>query len=147
MRASHDVTVARADLVDAVTTGADRPPRNLRLAGDTLLHWRCGRFVVATPTVTAEIEVKGRWEHPVAVDATLLRRLAERLPTNPTVTLVFVAGRLHVGPTSIEARNAALHVLEAQDGDGQLLMPGLAPVTDRERIERLARAPMRPRRR
>lgn len=147
MRATNEVVVARADLLEAVTVGADAPPRELRRAGVTLLHWRGGRLAIETPTLTAEVEAAGRWETPVAVDAVVLRRLVTKLPDAPTVTVIYVIGRLHVGPTSVPASNASLEVQDVQDGGGQLLMPGMAPVSDRERLERLARAPMRPRRR
>ena len=147
MYASNEVVVARADLVDALTVGADGPPRDLNRPSDTLLHWRSGRLAIKTPTVAAEIEAAGQWQIPVAADAEVLRRLVERLPTTPTVVLVYVAGRLHVGPTSIEAHNAALEMPDVQDAGGQLLMPGLAPVTDRERLKRRAEAPIGPRRR
>ena len=46
-------------------------------------------------------------------------------------------------PYSFETREAAQAALQV----GQLLMPSLAAVTDREWLEHLARAPMRPRRR
>lgn len=147
MRATNEVRVMRADLCDAVTVGADARPRQLHRANDTLLYRRGERLVVESPTVTAEIDAAGRWELPVAVDADVLRRLAGRLPEASTVTLLFVAGRLHVGPTSIEACSAALEVPDVQDSGGQLVMPGFAPITDRERIEQRARAPLRPRRR
>jgi len=48
-----------------------------------------------------------------------------------------------VGPNSLGERSAAQVALQV----GQLLMPSLAAVTDREWLEHLARAPMRPRRR
>jgi len=147
MRASNEIIVSRADLLDAVTAGADAPPRDLRWAGVTLVHLRGGRLVIESPTVTAEVEVAGRWEMPVAVDANVLRWLVSKLPDAPTVTLIYVAGRLHVGPTSIEARNAAFEVAEAHDEGGQTVLPGFSPVTDRDRLRQRAVAPMRPKRR
>jgi hypothetical protein len=79
--------------------------------------------------------------------------------------LLYADGRLFFDNLSIEAKPAA-GVMPTQDerpsarwkpprertgmqlalkGD-QLLMPGLAPITDRDRLERMAKAPMRPRR-
>jgi len=83
MRTGNEVTVVRADLLDAVTAGAGTPPRDLRRSVVTLLHWRGGRLVIESPTLTAEIEAAGRWETPVAVDADVLRRLVTKLPDGP----------------------------------------------------------------
>ena len=104
----------------------------------------------------------------MAVGVRLLITVARKLPKIDRITLLYVNGRLYFDRLSIDA-NPAPDMTPARNGqlgllweltatprplaspiparDGQLLMPGLAPVTDRERLEQLAKAPMRPRRR
>ena len=123
-------------------------------------------LIVETPYVRTEVAAVGTWKQPIAVNARLLITVARRLPKADRITLLYVNGRLFFDGVSIEAKPAA-GMTPAQDGrlgaiweplpqrtatqfsphDDQLLIPGVVPVTDRERLEQMARAPMRPRRR
>lgn len=140
MRARNEVTVLRSDLVHALSAAHDR-------AGEMLIYRRGGYLALHTSKLTAEIEADGPWETPVAADAATLVRLAAKLPRTARITLVYAAERLHVGPTCLPARNAALELETKRQEAGQLVIPGIAPVTDRERLDAMARAPLRPRRR
>jgi len=84
------------------------------------------------PCITTTVN---RRERGIAVD-----RLSIAATGVPSMARA-VDGR--VGPNSLGERSAA----QAAPQVGQLLMPSLAAVTDREWLEHLARAPMRPRRR
>ena len=170
MRASNEMTVNRREFLAAVTcmprgglrSRAEHSPRK------TLIYADPPMLIVETPYVRTEVAAKGRWEQPVAVYARLLITVARKLPKTDCVTLLYVNGRLYFDRLSIDAtpaagmrpaRNAelgaALESVPAHSrlatpvevADGQLLMPGLSPVTDRERLEQRARAPIGPRRR
>jgi hypothetical protein len=170
MRASNEVTVDRREFLAAVT----RIPRGgLRSRAEysprkTLIYADPPMLIVETPYVRTEVAAKGRWEQPVAVNARLLITVARKLPKTDSITLLYVSGRLYFDRLSIDATPAAgmRATRQAQLGvtlewaptptravtpagvEGhQLLMPGLAPLTDRERLEQRAMAPMRPRRR
>ena len=170
MRASNEVTVNRKELLAAVT----RIPRGgLRKRGQhaprsTLIYAEPPMLIVETPYVRTEVTATGAWEQPVAVNARLLIMITRKLPKTECVTLLYVNGRLFFERLSIDATPAAGMTrtksgrLSAMPGstptpqrsaspvpvrDGQLLMAGFAPVTDRERLEQRAKAPMGPRRR
>jgi hypothetical protein len=170
MRASNEVTVDRREFLASVT----RIPRSgLRSRAEysprkTLIHADPPMLIVETPYVRTEVAAKGRWEQPVAVYARLLITVARKLPKTHSITLLYSNRRLYFDRLSIEAnlapgmrptRHAELgatpewaptptRVVAPVGVEGhQLLMPGLAPVTDRERLEQRAKAPMRPRRR
>ena len=170
MRASNEVTVDGREFLAAVT----RIPRGgLRSRAaysprKTLIYAAPPMLIVETPYVRTEVAAKGTWEQPVAVYARLLITVARKLPKTDSVTLLYVNGRLYFDRLSIDATPAAgmrptrhaelgatLESVPAPSraatpvavADAQLLMPGLAPVTDRERLEQRARAPMGPRRR
>jgi hypothetical protein len=124
-------------------------------------------LIVETPCVRTEVTARGRWEQPVATYARLLITVARKLPKTGSITLLYSNGRLYFDRVSIEANLApGMRLRHAELGDmpewaptparsptpavvehGQFLMPGLAPVSDRERLELLAKAPMRPGRR
>lgn len=140
MRARNEITVLRSDLVRALTAAHDT-------AGEMLIYRRSTFLALQTRTLRAEIEAEGIWEMPVAADAAALRRLARKLPRSERITLVYAADRLHVGPTGMAARNASLAPEADRQEAGQLVIPGLAPITDRDRLAAMARAPVRPRRR
>ena len=170
MRASNEVTVDRREFLAAVT----RVPRGgLRKPGQstprtTLIYADPPMLIIETPYVRTELTAKGAWQQPVAVNVRLLITVARKLPKTDSVTLLYVNGRLYFDRLSIDAGPApgmaAAHharlgeVREAivsstpssfpvpAEGN-QLLVPGLAPITDRERLEHRAKAPMRPRRR
>jgi hypothetical protein len=123
-------------------------------------------LIVETPYVRTEIAAVGTWKQPVAINARLLITVARRLPKADRITLLYANGRLFFDGVSIEAKPAA-DTTPAQDGrlgaiweplpqptatqlspqGDQLLIPGVVPITDRERLEQMAKAPMRPRRR
>ena len=164
MRASNEATLDREEFLAAVT----RIPRGgLRTAKKfvprkTLIYADPPSLIVETPYVKTEVAALGVWEQPVAVYSRLLIMIARKLPKTERITLLYSTGRLFFGRLSIEATPAA-GMIRLKDGllgaaethrrstayaaprDDQLLMPGLAAVTDRERLEHLARAPMRPR--
>lgn len=170
MRASNEVTVDRREFVAAVT----RVLRGgLRKRGHysprtTLIYADPPMLVVETPYVRTELTAKGAWQQPVAADARLLVTVARKLPKTDSLRLLYVNGRLYFDRLSIDAAPAP-GIAPAQNtqlGDvqesttrlmpsaspvptegTQLLVPGFAPITDRERLEQLAKAPMRPRRR
>jgi len=170
MRAPNEVVVDRKEFIDA----ASRIPRGgLRKRGQhvprtTLIYADPPMLIVETPHVRTELTAKGVWQQPVAANARLLVTIARNLPKTDTTILLYVNGRLYFDRLSIEATLAPglAPVPNAQLGKAwklmatsqpsacpilaegsQLLMPGLAPITDRERLEQLAKAPMRPRRR
>jgi hypothetical protein len=170
MRASNEVTIDRKEFLEAVAriprgglrTHSQHSPRKTLIYADPPL------LIVETPYVRSEILATGTWQQPVAVFARLLVKVARSLPKTERITLLYAAGRLYFDRLSVEAMPAP-GMIPAKDGrlgalpgtaarkptqgapatgeEGQLLMPGLAPVTDRERLEHHARAPMRPRRR
>ena len=169
MRASNEVTIDRREFLAAVT----RISRGLRthaqhIPRDTLIYADPPCLVVETPYVRSELSATGTWVQPVAVNARLLIKVARSLPKTVRVTLLYASGRLYFDRLSIEAAPAA-DMPAARDGrlgalpeaaarpqlfgapvaarDGQLLMPGLAPVTDRQRLERRAGEPLVIRRR
>ena len=166
MRVSNEVTIDREEFLAAVTR---MPGGGLRASSrftprKTLLYAGAPWLVVETPYVRTEIAAVGLWEQPVAVFSRLLIMVVRKLPKTERVTLLYSSGRLffdrlsiaasgvpgmaravdgRVGPAGLRTRSGA----QAEPQVGQLLMPGLAAVTDRERLEHLARAPLRPRKR
>lgn len=170
MRASNEVTVDRREFLAAVSR---MPSGGLRKRGQytprtTLIYADPPMLIVETPYVRTEVAAIGTWEQPVAVNVRLLITVARKLPKTDSITLLYVNGRLYFDRLSIDATQAPgmTPVRNGQLGpmwesattpkplaspiparDGQLLMPGLVPVTDRERLEQRAKAPMRPRRR
>jgi hypothetical protein len=170
VRASNEVTVDRREFLAAVT----RVPRGgLRNRAQytprtTLQYADPPMLIVETPYVRTEVAATGLWEQPVAVGARLLITVAWKLPKTNRITLLYLSHRLYFDRLSIDATPAPgmAPAENSQLGENrtsmatskpsaspilaegnQLLVPGLAPVTDRERLEQLAKAPMRPRRR
>jgi hypothetical protein len=170
MRASNEVTIDRREFLAAVT----RIPRGgLRSRAEysprkTLIYADPPMLIVETPYVRTEVAAHGTWEQPVAVYGRLLITVARKLPKTDSITLLYVNGRLYFDRLSIDATAAAgmratrpaqlgatlawaptsTRVVAPAGVEGhQLLMPGLAPITDRERLEQRAKAPMRSRRR
>lgn len=170
MRASNEVTVDRREFLAAVT----RVPRGgLRWRSEytprtTLIYADPPTLIVETPYVRTEVAAIGSWEQPVAVNVRLLITVARKLPKTDSITLLYVNRRLYFDRLSIDA-NPAPGMAPAENSQlgevrvstatskpstspisaegNQLLVPGLTPVTDRERLEQLAKATMRPRRR
>jgi len=170
MRASNEVTIDRQEFLAAVRRiprGGLRT-RSQSVPRKTLIYADPPYLIVETPYVRSELAATGTWVQPVAAYARLLITVARKLPKTERLTLLYASGRLYFDRLSIEAAPAA-GMVPARDGhlgpmpaaparpqlfgaplvalSGQLLMPGLAPVTDRERLERRASAPIRPRRR
>jgi hypothetical protein len=170
MRASNEVIVDRREFLAAVT---HMPRGGLRrraqyIPRTTLIYADPPMLIVETPYVRTEVAAIGSWEQPVAVSVRLLIMVARKLPKSDRITLLFLNGRLYFDRLSIDATPAPglapaenprlgevrwpaaplkpSASLIAAEGN-QLLVPGLAPITDRERLELLARAPIRPRRR
>jgi hypothetical protein len=170
MRASNEVAINREEFLAAVRRiprGGLRT-RDPHVPRKTLIYADPPTLIVETPYVRTELAAEGTWEQPVAVYARLLVTVARKLPKTDSITLLYLNGRLFFDRLSIEATPAAglKPVTDGQLGrlwgpprtsgrfvapsavpEDQLLMPGLAPITDWERLEQMARAPMRPRRR
>jgi hypothetical protein len=166
MRVSNEVTIDRGDFLAAIM---QMPGGGIRAATrfsprKTLLYASAPWLIVETPYVRTEVAAIGIWEQPIAIFSRLLIMVARKLPKTERVTLLYSTGRLYFDRLSIAATEVP-RMARAEDGRlgpaglaersgvpadhqaGQLLMPGLATVTDRERLEHLARALMRPRRR
>lgn len=168
MRSNNEVTVNRRAFLQAVT----RIPRGgLRMRGQytpryTVIFATPPMLYVDTPWVCTELEAEGEWWYPIGVYPRVLIKAARAMPRKDKITLLWIEGRLHLEPLSIDAwivadcphggtvrKTPALKAPKATpatapiDEGGQFLMPGLALVTDRERLALMARAPVRPRRR
>jgi hypothetical protein len=168
MQMPNEIVVSRLEFLAAVR----RVPRGgLRKSNQytprtTLIYAHSPILIVETPYVRTEIAAVGRWKQPVAVNARLLITVARRLPKADRITLLYANGRLFFDGLSIEAKPAA-GMTPAQAGrlgaiwepvpqrtatqlspqGDQLLIPGVMPITDRERLNYLAKAPLRSRRR
>lgn len=140
MRTQNEVTVLRSDLAKAILAGDSD-------AGEIFIYRRGGALVFQTPGLSVAVDFEGAWETPVRVTAAKLRALAPKLPLEDRVVMIYAAARLYVGSTGMPARSAATEVATDTEAPGQGLLPGIAPVTDRDRIEMMAKAPVRGRRR
>jgi len=168
VRASNEVILDRREFLAAATRVARGGLRKRAqiCPRKTLLYADPPVLIVETPHVRTEFAATGKWEDPVAVNARLLITVVRKLPKTQSATLLYVNGRLYFDYFSIEAAPAPgmARAIDAKLGGvpgsemnssgpvdlapaagDQLLAPGFAPITDRERLEQRAKAPMRPR--
>ena len=148
MRSDCEITINRGELLTAINVTAAH------------VHWdgkSCRRLIarlrpcpdgiaVETPWLSAELAGEGRWKRHVVVGARQLWALANRLEHHSSARLLYVSGMLYLNNTGMPALEPRPPVrLEPVGAAWQTLLPGVEPITLRDRLDHLAGQPLRAR--
>ncbi len=149
MRAECEVFVDSVDFEDVVLTLPDAVFYHALHPEFAMTRFSPipGGVEISTPWLTAELMGTGRWTKVVEVGALRLSAIAERTEFMPKVRLLFVGSMIYLnatGTTAYEVRQAPK--MEKVGPGWQAMLPGMTPVTERERLRHAASQPMRPKR-
>jgi len=146
MHGDCGISVNRGELLTAINTTA----RNVHFDGRSCRNLiarlsPCPEGVaITTPWLVAELGGEGRWRRHIVVGARQLWALANRLEHHPSVRLVYVSGMLYLNNTGMPALEPRPPVrLERVGPAWQSLLPGVEPVTLRDRLDHAAAQPLR----
>ena len=108
MTASWNITVAKADFVEAIGVARTRATLR-RKAGITtesdVTILSCPEGLSIRSSFSAmDIDGEGTWTSPIMAHGATLRQIAPKL-TGPTITLRYEGGKLFLNQTSITARD------------------------------------------
>ena len=156
MRADCQLVIDPLDLDRAIyflsETGAAAGVRDAdiddiyTIPSDIALRPASGGVLVATEAGDVELPGVGKWSRHVGVDGYRLAVLANRLKGAGKVRLLFAADLLFLGATGIDAWEEPPTIAVEHVGPGwQTLLPGMAAVTEADRLMHRAQQPLRPR--